>query len=113
MNYVADTVAGTLRIAESDAAIGEVINLGSAREISVGDIAQLIFKAVGGNFRIETDPTRVRPEKSEVHRLLADCSKAARLLNWQPTISVEEGIARPVAWARQNLDLLKTDRYHV
>lgn len=113
MNYVADTVAGTLRIAESDAAIGEVINLGSAREISVGDIAQLIFKAVGGNFRIETDPTRVRPEKSEVHRLLADCSKAARLLNWQPTISVEEGIARTVAWARQNLDLLKTDRYHV
>jgi dTDP-glucose 4,6-dehydratase len=112
MNYVSDTVSGVLRIAESDAAAGEVINLGSTREISVGDIAQAIFQSIGGNFRIETDPARIRPEKSEVFRLLADCSKASRLLGWTPSVRLEEGIARTVAWARENLDMLKVDHYH-
>ena len=55
----------------------------------------------------------LRPDSAEVHRLLADCSKADRLLGWKPSVNVEEGIARTVAWARQNLDLLQTDRYHV
>jgi dTDP-glucose 4,6-dehydratase len=113
MNYVSDTVAGTLRIAETDAAVGEVINLGSSREISIGDIAQAIFHAIGGEFRIETDLSRVRPEKSEVFRLIADCSKAERLLGWKHSVTVEDGIANTIDWARKNLDLLRVDRYHV
>jgi dTDP-glucose 4,6-dehydratase len=113
MNFVSDTVAGALRIAETEAAIGEVINLGSSREISVGDIAQTIFQVIGGDFRLETDPARVRPTNSEVNRLLANCSKAERLLGWRPSVTLEEGILRTVSWARQNLDLLQTDSYHV
>jgi NAD dependent epimerase/dehydratase len=113
MNYVADTVSGALRIAETESAIGEVINLGSSREISIGDIAQAIFQDIGGDFRIETDPARVRPTNSEVNRLLADNSKAERLLGWKPSVTLEEGISRTVSWARQNLDLLRTERYHV
>jgi dTDP-glucose 4,6-dehydratase len=113
MNYVGDTVAGALRIAEEDAAIGEVINLGSSREISVGDIAQAVFAAIGGAFTIETDAARLRPEKSEVFRLLADTAKAERLLGWRPRVGVEEGIARTVDWARANLDRLLVDSYHV
>lgn len=113
MNYVADTVAGTLRIAETESAIGEVINLGSGHEISVGDIAQVVFRAIGGEFRIETDPARLRPEKSEVFRLIADCGKAERLLGWRPTVAVDEGIARTVAWARANPVLLRVEHYQV
>jgi NAD dependent epimerase/dehydratase len=113
MNYVADTVVGVLRIAETEAALGDVINLGSSREISIGEIAQIIFNTIGGEFHIETDQARIRPEKSEVHRLLADCSKAERLLGWKSSHSVEEGIRKTIDWARQNLDLLQTDRYHV
>ena len=113
MNYVTDTVAGALRIAETESAIGEVINLGSSREISIGQIAQAIFQVIGGDFRIETDQARVRPTNSEVNRLLADCSKAERLLGWKPSVTLEEGIIRTVSWARQNLDLLRTDRYHL
>jgi dTDP-glucose 4,6-dehydratase len=113
MSYVADTVAGVLRIAESEAALGNVINLGSSREVSIGDIAQIVFDTIGGQFHIETDQARIRPDKSEVHRLLADCSKAERLLGWKSSFSVEEGIRKTIDWARQNLDLLQADRYHV
>jgi dTDP-glucose 4,6-dehydratase len=113
MNYVSDTVAGVLRIAETDEALGVVINLGSSREISVREIAQAVFRALGGEFFIELDGARVRPENSEVDRLLADTEKAKRLLGWQPSVSIEEGIALTIDWMRRNLDLIRTDGYHV
>ena len=113
MTYVSDTVAGVLRVAETDDALGAVINLGSSREISVREIAQTVFRVLGREFSIELDSARVRPEKSEVHRLLADTTKAKRLLGWQASVSVEDGIALTIDWMRRNLDLVRTDRYHV
>jgi NAD dependent epimerase/dehydratase len=113
MNYVADTVEGVLRIAQVDAAIGQTINLGSSREVSVGDVANMVFAALGGGFRIEQDEARIRPAKSEVFRLLADCTRAQELLGWSPVVSLEEGIRRTIEWSRENLDLLRTDRYIV
>jgi dTDP-glucose 4,6-dehydratase len=113
MNYISDTVAGVLRIAETDEALGSVINLGSSREISVHEIARTVFRVLGREFFIELDDARVRPEKSEVHRLLADTTKAKHLLGWQPSVSIEDGIALTIDWMRRNLDQICTDEYHV
>ncbi len=113
MTYVTDTVAGVLRIAETDAAIGDVINLGSSREVTIGEIAETIFAALGGGFRIEQDEARVRPGKSEVLRLLADSSRAHAVLGWRPAMTLEDGIRETIDWAKQNLTLLRVDRYHI
>ncbi|HXQ52387.1 MAG TPA: GDP-mannose 4,6-dehydratase [Stellaceae bacterium] len=113
LTFVADTVAGAVRIAEIEASVGDVINLGSSHEISIADLAAKIFALLGRPCRIETDPLRVRPEKSEVERLLADCGKAARVLGWHPAVSLDEGLRRTIEWARANMDRLNTDRYHI
>ena len=79
------------RRAESDASVGEVINIGSGFEISIGDLAHLIAEAMGVEIEIETDDERLRPEKSEVERLLASNEKAADLLGWQPSTARAKG----------------------
>jgi dTDP-glucose 4,6-dehydratase len=113
MTFVTDTVAGVLRAGEADGAVGEVINLGSSREVSIGDLAETIFATLGGGFRIELDAARVRPGGSEVLRLLADSARAHAVLGWRPQVTLEEGIARTIEWTKQNLALLKIDGYHV
>ena len=91
-NYVADTVRGFISVAESDASIGEVINIGSGFEISIEDLANVIAEAMGVEIEIETDDIRLRPEKSEVERLLASNDKAAQLLGWRPEYGSREGL---------------------
>jgi dTDP-glucose 4,6-dehydratase len=103
LNYVGDTVDGFMRAALAPAAVGQVINLGSGREISIGDLAQSIGKLAGGNIRIEEEPQRLRPGRSEVERLLADPARAKALLDWEPKVGVEEGLSLTIAWIRQNL----------
>jgi dTDP-glucose 4,6-dehydratase len=112
-NYVSDTVSGFLRVAESDAATGEVINIGSGREVSIGDIVDRVKTLVGRDFAVETEDARVRPEQSEVMRLLCDRSKAERLLGWTPQVSLEEGLGRTVDYIRDHLALYHTERYAV
>jgi NAD dependent epimerase/dehydratase len=112
-NYVSDTVSGFLRVAESDAAIGEVINIGSGREVSIGEIVARVKTLVGRDFPVETDDARVRPEQSEVMRLLCDRSKAERLLGWAPQVSLEDGLKRTVDYIRDHLALYQTERYAV
>lgn len=118
-NYVADTVGGFLAVASSDASVGEVINVGSNFEISIGDTAALIAEVMGVEIEIEADDARMRPEKSEVERLWADNQKAKRLLGWQPTYGDRAGLARgleeTVAWFTEagNLARYKTDVYNV
>jgi NAD dependent epimerase/dehydratase len=112
-NYVSDTVSGFLRVAESDAAIGEVINIGSGREVSIGEIVDRVKTLVGRDFPVETDDARVRPEQSEVMRLLCDRSKAERLLGWAPQVSLEDGLKRTVDYIRDHLALYQTERYAV
>jgi NAD dependent epimerase/dehydratase len=102
LNYVEDTVTGFVRAAESPAAIGEVINLGSGREISIRDLARTILTSLNRDLPLLTEDQRVRPEKSEVERLCADASKARSILGWNPEFSLEEGLAKTIEWIQQN-----------
>ncbi|MDQ1402215.1 MAG: hypothetical protein QOG03_531 [Actinomycetota bacterium] len=112
-NFVTDTVAGFLAIADCDLALGEVVNIGSGREISVGDLVELLIKLTGRPARVVVDDDRVRPAGSEVERLLCDNTRAREWAGWQPEVSLEEGLQRTSEWVAEHLDLLITDRYHV
>jgi len=91
-NFVTDTAAGLIAVFDSPNSVGEVINLGSGYEISVGDTAKLIAEVMGVNLEIQTDQDRLRPQNSEVERLLADASKAKKLLGWGPRFGGREGL---------------------
>ncbi len=118
-NFVMDTVRGFIAIAESESAVGEVINIGSNFEISIGDTVNLIAEAMGVEIEIETEQVRLRPEKSEVDRLWADNSKARRLTGWEPQYGGKDGfrrgLAETVAWFGQpeNLKAYKADIYNI
>jgi NAD dependent epimerase/dehydratase len=113
MNYVDDTVAGFLAVGRAEAAVGEVINIGSGREISIGDLARLIVGLTGSASEIVEDAQRIRPAASEVERLLCANGKAARLLGWAPTVGLEEGLRRTIDWVARNLDRFKVAHYNV
>ena len=113
LNFVADTVSGFLRIAETDAAVGEVINLGTGREVSVGDVAAAIIRLVGRDIPVVFDANRVRPDASEVERLLADATKAKTLVEWEPRHSLDDGLRATIDWIRQHLDQYKPTIYAV
>jgi len=118
-NFVQDTVDGFIAALESDGGLGEVINLGSGFEISIGDTANLIAKVMNTEIKIVTDDERLRPAKSEVERLCADNSKAARMINWRPKYAGHDGLVRglteTVAWFTQpeNLKNYKADSYNL
>ncbi len=118
-NFVEDTVNGFIACAQSDAATGEVINIGSNFEISIGDLAALIAEVMQAEITITSDETRHRPEKSEVNRLWADNQKAIQLLPWKPEYKGIEGLKRGLKitakWFRDknNLKLYRTDRYTI
>lgn len=96
--YVDDIVTAFVRMAEEDAAVGQVVHFGSERDISIGDLARLTAQLMDRQTDIQFDKGRLRPEKSEIHRVVADSSKARRLLGWQPEVPLEEGIRRTVEW---------------
>jgi NAD dependent epimerase/dehydratase len=99
--FVTDTVAGFIAAAEAtDGAIGTEINLGTGRDLSVHELATMIRDAIDPSIAIESDPARVRPEASEVARLLSDNRLARRVLGWEPRVSLEEGLARTIEWVR-------------
>jgi NAD dependent epimerase/dehydratase len=118
-NYVSDTVAGFIAALESERCVGEVINLGSNFEISIGDTAHAIAEVMGASIEIVTDDQRLRPKKSEVERLWASNSKACELLGWQPQYGNREGFLRglfeTIAWFRQpdNLAAYKSNIYNL
>jgi dTDP-glucose 4,6-dehydratase len=100
LNFVADTVEGFLAAAAAPAAVGHTINIGSGREISVGDLAQLIGRLLGVAIDIQKENVRDRPEHSEVQRLLSSNKKAAELIQWRPAVSLENGLSRTIEWFR-------------
>lgn len=112
-NYVKDTAAGFAAIAESDQTIGEEINIATQKEISIGDLAHEIIRQINPNARIVCDEQRLRPEKSEVNRLLGANEKIKRLTSWQPRYTFEQGIGETIDWIRDNLDKYKADIYNV
>jgi dTDP-glucose 4,6-dehydratase len=117
--YVADTVAGFIAMLNSDRAIGEVVNIGSNFEISIGETARTIADVMGVEIEIVTDQQRLRPEKSEVERLWAANDKARALLGWQPRYGGLEGFKRgldeTIAWYREpsHLASYKSDIYNL
>lgn len=118
-NFVKDTVRGFISALETDGIAGEIINIGSNFEISIGDLVKTIGKIMSVDIEIKSDEERLRPAKSEVERLWADNAKAARLLNWKPEYGniagLERGLAETVAWFvnPQNLWQYKADRYNI
>ena len=112
-NYVKDTAAGFIAIAESDKTIGQEINIATQQEISIGDLAQEIISQINPNAHIVCDEQRLRPEKSEVNRLLGCNAKIKELTDWKQQYTFEQGIAETIAWIRQHMDAYKTDIYNV
>ena len=118
-NHVSDTVRGCIAIAESARATGEVINLGSNYEISIGETAAMIAQIMGSDAAIEHDQARLRPAASEVDRLWADNTKARSLLGWSPEYAGREGLRRgltdTVRWFAEpkNLARYKSDIYNI
>jgi nucleoside-diphosphate-sugar epimerase len=113
LNYVADTVAGFISMAECPAAIGQVINVGSGHEISIGDLAQMIMELIGKVKPIDSDEQRVRPTDSEVERLCADNRRAKAVLGWQPQCSLQSGLEQTIAWVEEHLAQFRTGVYTV
>jgi NAD dependent epimerase/dehydratase len=118
-NFVADTVGGFLAALESKAGVGEVVNIGSGFEISIGDTARLIAELMNATIEIEQDDVRVRPERSEVDRLWASNSKAQKLLGWSPRYGgldgLREGLEQTISWfaKSENLSRYRTNTYNL
>ena len=111
--YVSDTVQGFLCAAEAPSVEGQVFNLGTGQEIAIGEIAQKIIRMVGKPAppAIEVDPERLRPEPSEVMRLLSDHSLARERLGWKPEVSLDQGLEQTIAWVRAHPALYRAGRY--
>lgn len=115
LNYVTDTAAGFIALAECDAAIGREVNLGSGREVSIGELAAMIIDRIAPGATVVADDQRLRPAASEVERLLADTSLVTSLTSWRSGVSLEDGLDRTVAWFSDpaNHERYKWDLYNV
>lgn len=102
--FVEDTARGMMKIAETKDAVGKVTNLGNMKEISIGELLALLCKLTGRSLPMQEDAQRIRPENSEVQRLLADTTQAQQILNWTPEVGLEEGLNRTIAWLQTHLD---------
>ena len=112
-NYVKDTAHGFISIYESDKTVGEEINIATQKEISIGQIADELIRQINPNAKIVCDENRLRPEKSEVNRLLGCNEKILRLTDWKPQYSLEEGLSNTIEFLRNNLDKYKVDVYNI
>ena len=113
LSYVDDVVDGFIKAAESEKSIGEVINIGSGFEISINDLANKIISLIGKKVNIVSDSKRIRPQKSEVERLMADNSKAKELLNWQPKVSLDQGLRKTIDWFSKFQNRYRPDIYNI
>lgn len=115
LNYVTDTCAGFIALSKCDAALGQAVNIGSGREIAVGDLAELIISGSKKKAALVSDSQRNRPAKSEVERLLADNTLIKKLTGWAPKVSLEKGLLNTIAWFRdhENMKKYKADIYNV
>ena len=112
-NYVKDTAAGFIAISESDRTIGEEINIATQQEISIGELAGEIIRQINPSAEIICDEQRLRPEKSEVNRLLGANAKIKKLTDWKQQYTLEQGIAETIAWMRENMERYKTNIYNI
>lgn len=113
LTFVTDTVRGFLLGGETPGIEGETFNLGVGEEVTIGDLAHRIIALTGGQAKIEIDPSRLRPAKSEVQRLLSDNRRAQQRLNWQPKIPLDDGLRRTIAWMKEHLSRYRPDIYQL
>ncbi len=113
LNFVTDTVDGMLRAASADSLLGQSTNIGTGTEISVGDLAQKIIQLVGRKVEIVQDSARLRPDLSEVERLLADSRILRRETGWTNQVSLNDGLQQTIDWIRAHLDRFRPDEYVV
>lgn len=113
LNYVKDTVAGFLAIAGSEGFNGEIVNIGSGIDISIKELAYLIRTCLKSESEIISDSERIRPEKSEVDRLICDNKKLTNATIWRPQYNLEEGIMETIGWLKENIKHYKDDIYNV
>jgi dTDP-glucose 4,6-dehydratase len=111
--YVTDTAAGFCAVAETDAAIGRTLNLGTGCAVSIGDLVAAIGRILGVELDVVEDSQRVRPARSEVHRLLADATQARDVCGWEARVSLEEGLRRVIEWMRDNRVRYRPEVYAV
>lgn len=110
-NFATDSAAGMLALALCKEAEGQVVNIGSGEEWSIAQTVDMLCEIVGRQAEIVTDESRIRPEKSEVNRLLADTCKMQRLTGWRSSVPFREGLERTVEWIGRNLNHFDVDRY--
>lgn len=112
-NFVKDTANGFIEIANSKKTIGEEINIATQNEISIGQLAEELINQINPKAKIISDEQRLRPEKSEVNRLLGANNKIKTLTDWTPHYTFKEGIAETIEWMKKNLAHYKTDIYNL
>jgi dTDP-glucose 4,6-dehydratase len=113
LTYVKDTSKGFLEIFNSDKLFGEVTNIGMGKEINVGELVKKISSLISFKANIIEDTLRVRPENSEVERLLCDNNKLITNTNWKPDYDLNKGISETIEWLKNHIDLYKPDIYNV
>jgi len=113
LTYVADTVQGFIKLAESKKTVGTTINIGSGRGVTIGELADLIIKRVNPKANIVCEKERIRPEKSEVMQLLCDNRCAKNLAGWEPKYTLENGLSLTIDWMKEHISSYKAGLYTV
>lgn len=112
-NFVKDTANGFIEIYKSNKTIGQEINIATQKEISIGDLAKELIRQINPQAKIVCDEIRLRPEKSEVNRLLGSNKKIRELTNWSPKYTFEQGLAETIEFFKTNIDKYKIDIYNI
>lgn len=111
--YVKDTVHGFIKAAESEKSVGEVINLGTGIGVTIKEVKDRIENILNKKIEVEEDSARIRPEKSEVLKLICDNKKAKDLLGWEPSYTLDDGLRETIDFVSKNLNLYKTEIYNI
>lgn len=112
-NFVKDTVEGFVEITKSERTIGEEINIATGKEISIGALAKELIRQINPNAEIRCEEERLRPEKSEVNRLLGCNKKIRQLTNWEPKYDLQQGLVETIEWFKKNSNAYKSNIYNV
>jgi NAD dependent epimerase/dehydratase len=111
LTYVRDTAAGFMAAAQTPETVGRTMQLGTGHDVSVGEIVELVGNLLGKELIVETDPERIRPEKSEVQRLISKPAYVRELTGWEPKVDLREGLARTIEWIECNTGRYRVDEY--
>jgi dTDP-glucose 4,6-dehydratase len=111
LTFVTDTVAGFVAAATATGVEGSTVQLGTGHDVSVGDLVELIGELLGKQFQVEQDAQRVRPEASEVMRLIASPQRAGEQLGWSAQVDLREGLARTIAWIEASRSRFRSEQY--